>query len=197
MDKKTILLLAVAIGLIIGIILVLFRGPHKTSLITPGTSKQEAVQINPSETFIEYNDPSGFTFSYPDNLSLVKEEDIDTSTYANLQLTDKSINGSLILKISDSKFASLQEWLELNKNASKKPPKEVKLGGLKALEVVTADRLLLGALNQGVLFTIEMPLVEQDFWMKVYSKVIEGFSFALPADSPSDDIAFEGEEVIE
>lgn len=207
MNKKTILLLCIALGLILAIILILFRGSTKNSLLSPVAHKQEAVQIKPSETLIEYNDPSGFSFSYPDNLSLVKNEVVDTDTYADIQLTDKAVNGSLSLKISDSKFTSLDEWVKLNKNASKDSPKEIKLGNLKALEIKTNDRLYLGALDLGVLFTIEMPLIENDFWMKVYNKVLSDFSFAPQSNesvttqggtnASSDDIAFEGEEVIE
>src|SRR3989344_7355005 len=98
MRKKSILLV-LALVLIIGIMLVLFRSQQKSTLDNPlaenNTSLAKAV---PSETFIEYSDPSGFEFSYPDNLSLTKNEIEDESIYADLTLSANGVNGSLSLK---------------------------------------------------------------------------------------------------
>lgn len=204
MPKKIVLFL-VAVGLIILTAWVLFSNKSKSVPFSPivqlsGSNKS----TNPSETFIEYADPTGFSFSYPDNLSLEKQEVEDEKTYATLQLSSKEVSGSLSLKITDSNIKTLDEWAK--KNAPTGTPKEVKLGSLKALEVKTSDRLFLGALDQGILFTIEMPLIEEGFWGKVYSKILADFSFATPTQettdqgatvSSSSDIVFEGEEVIE
>ena len=158
----------------------------------------ETKNTKPSETLKEYSDPSGFTLSYPDNLSLTKNDITDESTYADIQLNSKDISGSLNLKITDSKFATLDDWLKLNKGTSK----EVQLGSLKGMEIITADRLLLGVLDKNIFFTIEMPLLEKDFWQQVYNNVLTTFSFTTPetvnpTESSPEDISFEGEEVIE
>lgn len=199
MTRKTVLLLCV-LGAAATLILIFYRNQQKTSLFTPVANQDETTkQTSPSETFIEYNDPSGFSFSYPDNLTLEKNEIEDNSTYADLKLSAKEVNGSLNLIIADSKFVSLSDWLK--KNALTAVSKEVSLGNLKALEVKTNDRLLLGALDQGVLFTIEVPLIEEDFWMKVYNKILSEFIFAPPqqeaVSSSSEGVSFEGEEVVE
>jgi len=158
--------------------------------------------IAPSKTLTQYTDPAGFTLSYPDNLSIEKKDIEDQSTYADLQLSSKDVSGSLSLRITDSKFSSLDQWVKSESRDSKNS-KEVKLGNLKAGEIRLNDRLLLGALDQGILFTIEVPLVEEKFWLKVYESVLANFSFAAPeaavegsAGSP-DDVSFEGEEVVE
>lgn len=157
----------------------------------------EAKKTVPSSNFLDYADPAGFNFSYPDNLSIIKN-DIADNEYADITLSSKDVNGSLNLKISDSKFKTLDEWIKLNKVAAKEEQKEVKLGNLKAIEIKTTDRLYLGALDQGILFTIEIPLIEEEFWMKVYNKVLSGFSFVAPASaSGPNDVSFEGEEVVE
>lgn len=161
-------------------------------------------KIEPSTTFIEYVDPVGFSFSYPDNLSIEKLTTEDPSTYTDLQLYSKDVNGSLNIKIVDSKLKSLDEWVKQEKATASS--KEVKLGNLDAKEATTSDRLMLGALDQGVLFTVDMPLLEQDFWGLVYQKVISGFTFVSPetiiqdgvsANSGGDEVIFEGEEVVE
>lgn len=196
MRKKIVLLVIIAV-LAVGILLVL-RGGQKSSLSSPSISILTK-EVKPSETFIEYSDPSGFSFSYPDNLSLTKN-DVDERAYADLLLSSKEVNGSLNLKISDSKFKTLDEWAKLNKGVTK----EVKLGNLEALEIKTSDRLLLGALDQEIFFSIEIPLIEEDFWMKVYSKLLSDFSFVTPdtgvsegSTTSSEDIIFAGEEVVE
>ncbi|MEK7617009.1 MAG: PsbP-related protein [Patescibacteria group bacterium] len=189
---KKLILLAVILILITGVIFVL-RGSQKSSLQKPSLNTFTK-EVQPSETFIEYSDPSGFAFSYPDNLSITKGE-TDENTYADLQLFSKEVNGSLSFKVSDSKFKTLDEWVNLNKGEVR----QVNLGTLKATEIETSDRLLLGALDQGIFFTIEMPLIEEAFWMKVYSKILSDFSFVAPqveADSSSE-VVFEGEEVVE
>ena len=203
MNRKTVVLL-VSIGLVIVALWIFFFNKKQSPLISSVTNQLGVVKYaSPSETLIEYSDPSGFTFSYPDNLSLNKSEIEDNSTYADLILSSKEVSGSLSLKITDSKFKTLDEWAKKNKEAAKEGLKEVMLGTLKALEIKTSDRLLLGSLDQGIFFTIEMPLIEEDFWMKVYRKILTDFSFASPSSAGSDvgtstnDVVFEGEEVVE
>mgnify|MGYP001564909481 CR=1 FL=1 len=195
MKKALLIILVIAAATAAFVVLNPFK---KGPLIS--SNLQEVIKVNePSGTFINYADPAGFVFSYPDNLSITKNETTD-SDYADITLSSKDASGSLNLKIADSKFKTLDEWLKLNKAAAKEEPKEVKLGNLKAMEVKTSDRLYLGALDQGVLFTIEMPLIEEDFWMKVYEKVISGFSFTSPetvATGAGSEVIFEGEEVVE
>ena len=202
MNKKTVVLFGLIVILIIGIVWALSFRPQGP-LTSPKLS-QEGIQkqINPSEILIEYNDPSGFTFSYPDNLSIVKNEVEDDITFADLQLSSNDISGSLSFKITESKLTSLDEYLKINKITQ--TPKEVSMGKLEAIEVKLGDRLILASLDQGVLFNIEVPLIEEDFWMKVYKDILTNFSFASPEVVTSQDnsvltsdVSFEGEEVVE
>ncbi len=200
--KKKILLGICLIAGVVAVVLVLNPAQQKSTLSNPLTAQfQKPKEAVPSETSKEYQDPSGFSFNYPDNLSIVKNDLEDNSTYADLQLTSKDISGSLSIKIVDSRFKNLDDWLKLNQAAATQKPKEVTFGNLKALELKLSDRLLLGALDQGILFTIEMPLLEEKFWLKVYNKLLEGFTFALPEttaqDTGSSDVSFEGEEIVE
>ena len=149
----------------------------------------------PSKTVKPYTDPSGFSFNYPDNLSLTNNEATSSSTYADIQLTGSRLEGSLNLKITDSKFASLAEWLKSNSFSN---PKEVKLGNLKALEVATNQKLVLGALDSGVFFYIEIPMTDKSFWMEVYNKVLADFSFSPGSvNTATSDVTFESEEIVE
>lgn len=196
---KKILLASFILGLVILTLFILSPFKQKSlPVLSPATD----TQLTPSKTLKTYTDPSGFSFAYPDNLSLLNNELKDSSSYAELQLTAKGAEGSLILKISDSKFASLDEWIQKSQGKSSK---EVNLGTLKAVEIITEDKILLGALDEGIFFNIEVPLSQnKDFWMAVYSKVLTDFSFVDPqaegssGDSASlDAITLESEEVVE
>lgn len=196
MGKRTILLLVIAIGLIaVAGKFLLFPDSQKVPLNSPA-GRAVNTPITPSETTKTYTDPSGFSFNYPDNLSLAPNGLTD-ATYAEVQLSAKGVEGNLVLKITDSKFASLDSWAKSIKDAEG-APKEAKLGTLKALELKVDSGLKMAAIDQGVIFSIDVS--RSDFWNKVYNKVLADFSFTTPEAGSvvsSDDVIFEGEEVIE
>ncbi len=198
MNKKIVLILGLAF--IVAVTLGFLLNRPKDQLSSPLSTQNK--QILPSKSLKTYTDSSGFSFNYPDNLSLLNNELKDANSYAELQLTANGMAGSLVLKIADSKLATLDEWVKINNSAPSEIPKEVKLGNLKALEIKHNDKLLLGVLDQGILFTIEI-LQGKDFWTEVLNIVTADFSFAPPAsetsgvDSGSSDVTFDGEEVVE
>ncbi len=210
MNTKTLTLVVVVVVLISGAGLYFFTQPKNLKPLTDATSETPK-EVVPSKTFIDYSDPSGFNFSYPDNVSISNRASdvdsvVDPDAYADLQLFSKDKSGSLNLRIADSKFKTIQDWIKDQGLPETTVPVEKKLGELKAFEVRTGDRLMLGALDQGILFTVEMPLIEEPFWMEVYDKVTSGFAFASPdaattqtagTVSSGDEVIFEGEEVIE
>lgn len=198
MLNKFLIFIAVAGAIILVTLLLVFNRPGKPKEAPVQTN--EAVKPGPSETLKEYTDPSGFKFSYPDNISVTNSEIEDKSLYASLQLYANGVNGSISIEVSDSKFKTIESWANLNRGAGKEAPKEVKLGELKAVEISLTDRVLLGALDQGILFKVEMPRIEEEFWSKVYSVIIKNFSFVAPeqaATTSSAEVLFEGEEVVE
>lgn len=198
MSKAKLLAAVIAVAVLFSGIY-LFNVNKKEPLKNPLVNLPK--EVAPSETLTEYADPNGFKISYPDNLSIDKKDIPDQSTYADIQISSKDVSGNLTLKIEDSKFKTLDEWVSANTKSA--DVKETKLGDLKAEEVKLPDRVLLGAMDQGILFTVEMPLVEEKFWSRVYSKVLASFSFVAPEaasagnTAPSDDVSFEGEEVVE
>lgn len=209
MNKTTIFLLVLVVAIVAVAGLFFFYSPQKRTLSNPKIDLT-VKETKPSETFIDYKDPSGFSFSYPDNLSIsntaseTSADVADPNAYADLQLFSNDVSGSLNLKIADTKFKTLDEWLKANNIPASNTPIEKKLGNLKALEVKTTDRLMLASLDQGVLFTVELPLIEEDFWMKVYERLLTDFTFAPPAEvaqeAPNfsgEEVIFEGEEVVE
>ena len=211
MNTKTLSLVVVVVVLVAGAGLYIFTQPKNLKPLSDA-SLETPKEVVPSKTFIDYSDPAGFSFSYPDNVSISnRASEVDTvddpDAYAGLQLFSKDKSGSLNLRIADSKFKNIQEWIKDQGLPEGTVPVEKKLGELKAFEVRTTDRLMLGALDQGILFTVEMPLIEEMFWMEVYQKVTGEFAFATPENTTTqtaaggatsgEEVIFEGEEVVE
>lgn len=205
MKKKTIFLLIIFLLLAVAGYFI-FNPFKQKDLKSPISLNQKSAEITVSKTLKNYADPSGFSFNYPDNLSILNNELKPDSSYAELQLTASSISGSLVLKIEDTKLKSLDAWAKASTATSSAAPKEVMLGTLKAQEVEKDGKLTLGALDQGILFTIEIPISEnKEFWTETLNIVIADFSFAQPqaqeasqdTTSSASDVSFDGEEVVE
>lgn len=203
MGKKSLVITLSLIVILAGI-LYMFFNPKKATYVSPLSvnEPQKVVETTPSKTLKEYSDPAGFSFNYPDNLSIVSNEPKSERVYSDVSLSAKGLTGQLKIEISDSSFKTLADWVKANAT-DKASQKDAMLGTLKAIEILTSDRILLGSLDQGVLFTIDVPLSEKkDFWTEVYSQVIKDFSFVTPAAntgsgvSSVSDVTFEGEEVV-
>jgi hypothetical protein len=198
LQKKYLLVIPVLIILGIGWFVFQQRSQHSSPLIPPTISKPL-----PSETLITYEDPAGFSFSYPDNISLSKNETEDTDIYSDLSLYSKDVSGSINLTISDSKLKNVEEWITDQQLTPTDPNKEVFLGSLKTTEVTTTDHIYLVGFDQGILFTIRMPRLEEEFWQPVYFGLRSNFAFLAPASTDTasrvavEDATFEGEEVVE
>lgn len=197
-----------------------FRNFKKDSLTTSlainvdNTAEQfPGVVSTPSKSLITHSNPAGFSFSYPDNLSLVNNEPKTDRTYADIDITAKGFTKGLKIEISDSSFKLLDDWVKANEQVlsnrnktDQSTQKETKLGTLKAIEIISKERVLLGALDQGVLFTIDVPLLEKkEFWTEVYNKILENFTFVATTKaatgttstvSSSSDVIFEAEEAV-
>lgn len=197
MVNKKIVLVVVVVGLAFISIWAVFLNKPKSSLSSPIGQSAEVKEAVPSETTKTYFDPTGFSFNYPDNLSIANNQTTDSASYADIKLTAAGVNGSLNLKIVDSKYKTLDAYFKANNITE--VPKDVTLGTLKAQEVILADKITVIAIDQGILFTVDSS--KNEFWNKVYSKVLKDFNFAAPVQdnttSTGDDVSFEGEEVVE
>lgn len=178
----------------------------ETTVLSPVSTQATPAKILPSSTLKEYTDPSGFSFNYPDDLSLLKNETINEQIYADLQLRSKGAGESLDLKIEDTKLASVEEWFEENGRIANQA-KDVKWGELSAKSLEDKDKILIAAVDQGVLFTIDIFFgSHKDFWQKVSDPILTSFAFGSESSSGTspqtgggseEDVIFEGEEVVE
>lgn len=204
MNRKVI---GVVAGIIVSIALAaLFIISQKNTSLKVSPKQEATMTQFPSATLKQYVNPTGFTFNYPDNLSLLNNDPKDNSTYADIQLSAKQMDGKINIKIKDSKFLSAAQFFKETASGSASP-QDVKLGTLPASELKEKDKTRLAAVDQGILFTIEvLPAGKSDYWANVYSAILTSFSFSSQAqnapatqdvEDTSDSVSFEGEETVE
>ena len=201
-----VLIIAVTTGLAFAGLFLVQQQKTSAPTETPLTDIEVQKKL-PSKTPKDYTDPSGFSFQYPEDVSLEKKESNDSSVYADIVFTSKDARGDMKLLINDTSLKTIDEWVtQIPPGFDPKNIKDVKLGTMSAKEIKDEKSLMTASLDQGVLFTIHVSLEESDFWIEVYNALLSSFSFSQPeagnssvgsSSSSSEDVVFEGEEVIE
>lgn len=196
MSKNLLIIGIIVIVLAIsGVVSYFFLFKGKTSsddIVTslPGISLKEEVKGD-----LNYTDDAGFSFSYPKG---VKVEDVtpdDETFYTKLDL----IKGSSKLTISaqDSKVKSVEDWLSTSEYKGASLVGAGTLGEISAKTYSRDDKLLVVAIDQGVLYLIEGPKNE-GFWEEVNGIVTSSFAFAgTKTAAVGEDSIYEEEEVVE
>lgn len=198
MDKK-MLISAAIVGIILLAVGIVSYIIMNQSLPKPSKKTVSAIPVKkmPSETTKDYTDTSGFTISYPDDLTLVTKESTDSASYALIELTKKGMGGSIAIDIADTKIKTTEAWLTQNKYASDSATiTEKQLGTLAGTQVVTKDKSIILAIDNGILFMITTTFGgEEDFWKSANENVIKSFSFVQPeaeTSGASDDTSSQG-----
>jgi len=161
------IIIAVVVLAVVGVGVVYFF-QKKSLVITPG----ESVVPTPTPVveLTTWNDPAGFSFQYPKDLTVDKNEE-DNENYAHVELTSKNHPGSVIVWVSDPP----RTW----------PPKEgtsidTTLGGVAAKKILISTpsaKLIVGALSEGLLFKIEGTLTDKPYWQTVEDGIVKTFAF--------------------
>jgi len=207
--KKFLIFTGLIIGLLLAVALIFFWKAKSAKVVSPVGQEVESPgqAVLPSKNYLVYQDAAGFSFEYPDNVT-ISEKDIDeTVGYAKLELNSADVVGGIKIAVVDSKLSKAADWFENNnvEIADFKINKK-ELADLEAVEGRNDKKILLIALDKKVLFVFEVDLDKDGFWQKVYDQLSATFQFALPEkESPpaaagsdgSSGIIFEGEEIIE
>ena len=210
MNKFTVIkVIIISIG-IVGVIAVssYMLRPKNTTLPVPIPSTQSenktmVFEKQPSRTLKDYIESSGFSFKYPDDVEILKKDASDSATYASLELKSDKNQGSILIKIADSKLKSLGDWFTENKlSSSSADTKEIKIGKISGKEIMVNNKLIAVGLDQNILFTVDVESVNQKYWGDVYNTILSSFNFVpqqssvASLDSSSGDAVLE-EETIE
>ncbi len=151
----------------------------------------------PSLTTKTYADDSGFTFIYPDDITVSKKESTDSAMYASLIATSSAVPGELTLQVADTKIASIDAWIDKNFQGASLVKKETAFGNMSGREVSLENATTVAAIYQGILFRLDSILQDKkdaSYWQKVNQIILSDFSFVAPqaATATSSDAASSG-----
>ncbi len=125
-----------------------------------------------------WNDPVGFTFQYPKDISVDPNED-DNTNYAHVELTHKDHPGKLIVWVKDTTAADAAAWVKTEKQFKAANVMDTTVGGQPGKKVLIADPALLvsGMVADELLFMIETTPTDAAYWNEVHETVSSTFAF--------------------
>lgn len=207
MQKKLIVIFSV-----IGVLLVLAAGiwylkmkSGNAEIVSPNGAETSKLPTAPKLSV--WNDPAGFTFQYDEILKIDNHPE-DKINYANLELEESGKEGKILILASDTKYKDVSEWMAKDAKLKGGSAIDTALGGKTAKKVGVAgsSRVIIGAIDDKILFTIEldttsmeMAVKSEDYlknWQKRFDQVVSSFKFVYLGSSTGSDI-IEEEEIIE
>lgn len=183
--NKAIVLAIVIVAVSIAAAFYILNSKKTTSSISSDTYRnkpQVDLEKQPSKTFKEHFDNSGFNFKYPDDVQVGKIEIKDDITYSNLELTSNQVKGKILIKIVDTQLKSVDDWFA-GDNFMQGNKKEIKIGEISGVQLQMDNKILAAAINQKILFTIEVDEQSSKYWQSVYAVVLSTFSFVPQGES--------------
>jgi hypothetical protein len=170
-----------------------------TKVITPGETV--IATPTPAVDMTTWNDPAGFSFQYPKELSVNTHQD-DNNNYAHVELTNSTHPGSVIVWASDlpAGVTTLDSWVKKLYSASTSI--DTTLGGEPAKKILVASpsaKLIVGTISDSLLFYVDGTLTDKAYWQSVEDTVAKSFAFtpdtSAPAQASSGDSVDEQEVV--
>ncbi len=186
--KKSLAIPIVTIALITIVVVIIFFLLRPKNIVSPISSKDLNTEIvtsreQPSKQLKEYVSDSGFSFNYPDDVLLEERKLTDDTVYEDLYLTSNQTKGNIVIKIADTKIKSLEELFPQIVTA-----KETKIGDLMGREINENNKQTAIALDQGIIFTIEVDHQNQKYWQTVYGTILSSFNFVPQQSSETETI---------
>ena len=200
MNKKTLIIILALLALIAGGVasFLILGNKAKKGVSQP----QSAVNISGEEELegdLQYQDASGFSFSYSKGVKVTDDTPEDDDSYYTLLTLSKG-GKTLTISIKDTSFKNLDEWSKSqNDYNSPQLSGAATLGGISARQYAVGSSLITVAIDQGVVYILESAK-DGDFWEDLQNLVVSSFSFssgsAKTSSGSSTDIIYE-EEVVE
>lgn len=184
----------------------LYYSNTSASPISPKGEDAAMVEPTPTPKLVTWDDPSGFTTSYPEGLAVDKHDE-DTEHYAHVEFTDPKHPGRLVIWVKDLP-KGVTDTTSWGKKISASPSAilfETTLGGKPAQKVLTsspAKTVSVGVVYDGVLWIVESELTDSDYWQSIHDSVTGAFAFKPTTSEPAAGAApveqsFDEEEVLE
>jgi hypothetical protein len=133
-----------------------------------------------------WEDPAGFSFSYPSDLS-VNKHDEDMENYAHLEFTSNSHAGNIIIWAKDTTYRTVSDWLSEDTLLHAAPFVDTTLGGKQAKKIVLSGatkKIIIGTIDEDVLVTIEADVqTEESYWQEISTGIAQTFVFSSFMDN--------------
>lgn len=189
MQKKVVIFLAIGVILVLGGGLWwLGRQKTTTEVQTPAPVQGgETIPVAGKEKVLVWNDPAGFSFEYPNGVSIDNHPE-DKVNYANLDLTVKGIDGKILVLVSDTNEKTIDNWVKKDKRSQLTGGSvPITLGGKPARKLTFADdgTILIAAIDEEVLFTLELSANKAEIVEKIFNQIISSFKFVYPTSVPA------------
>lgn len=188
MDKNKAIIASIVI-----VILTIVAGFYVLKSETTPKTQENQISISserkPSKTLKEYIDDAGFSFKYPDDVKVSKIEVKDDITYSSLELTSREAKGKILIKVTDTKLKSTDEWFA--KEGLKGSIREIEVGEISGKEINMNNKIIVAALDQNILFTIGVDTQDGRYWQSVYNTILSSFSFVSQKESTQSQESFD------
>jgi len=155
------------------------RSSSSSSLPLPSSQPTIATSPSPAVKLLTWKDPAGFTFKYPEGLS-VNSHPEDNVNYANLEFTSPSQPGKITVLASDTKYSSLAKWLSADKTLASGAVSDLKLGDLPAKKITTDSATVIATIDDGILFTLNSLSATDSALTTTFDTIFSTFVFYVP-----------------
>lgn len=199
----------ILVGLVIGGIV---SGGYLLWIRNQSVPIEQAATPTPTPApLLTWNDPNGFTFQYPEGLS-INIHDEDKENYAHLEFTHPNHPGKLIVWGKDPVrgVTDAAGWVKNEKRFTGAGVLDTEMGGQKAAKVMiegVTRMLVTGMVYDSIVWSVETTLDDLLFWSGVHATIVDSFAF-VPVKEPGsavtsepvpvvDDVVVDEEEVVE
>lgn len=161
----------------------------KSRAESSGASNEQAATPTPTPVqLLIWNDPNGFSFQYPDGLTINKHGE-DKENYAHIEFTHPDHPGKLIVWGKDlaKGVTDTASWVKNEKRFIGASVLDTELGGQKATKIMVEGitrMLVVGTVNDTIIWSVEANLEDAEFWTGVHTTIANSFAF-VPVKSES------------
>jgi len=149
---------------------------------------------------LTWDDPAGFTFSYPEGVFLNKHDE-DKDNYAHVEFTNKDHPGNLIVWAKDTTSADVTAWVRTEKQFGGATTIDTTLANQPAKKItLSPNKLIVGTIYDELLFTIDATLDDKAYWSQIQDTIVNSFTFKpaqAAAGGDPGNAAVDEEEVVQ
>jgi Flp pilus assembly protein CpaB len=168
---------------------VFFFVQKNTKVMSSGKAVVPMRTPTPAVALTTWDDPAGFSFQYPKDLSVNTHED-DNINYAHVELTNSNHPGGIIVWVSDlpKGVTDTVSWVTKNPAFAGAMVIDTTLGGQAAKKILIASpsaKFLVGTVTDSLLFYVDGTLSDKPYWQSVEDTIAKSFAFTPDTSAPT------------